>query len=404
MKQQFLNSLVILTAATIWFSSCSPKGNAEAIPVEATKTEETDMVDLSEDQFKTVNIQYGAIEEKKLSSVIRATGALDVPPQQLLTVSSPYGGTLKNTDLLQGKPVVKGEVIAVLENPEFIQLQQDYLDYKSQLIYLKEELERQQELAKENINAKKTLQKASSEYNSMTARVQGLKSKLGLININPEKINPDNISGRANIYAPISGYVTKVLVNIGKFVNANQELFEIVDTRHLHAELIIFEKDVPKLKIGQKIRFLLNNETKERFAEVHLIGREISAERTVRVHGHLLQEDNDLLPGMYLKGIVETGIATTTALPDKAIVQSVGKSYIFIAADDGNNEKKATDVKKEAATEKHIPFKRIEVVTGVSENGYTEVILPEGFNRKIRVVINGAYDLLSKMNNVEEEE
>jgi len=404
MKQQFLNSLVILTAATIWFSSCSPKGNAEAIPVEATKTEEADMVDLSEDQFKTVDIQYGVVEEKKLSSVIRATGALDVPPQQLLTVSSPYGGTLKNTDLLQGKPVVKGEVIAVLENPEFIQLQQDYLDYKSQLIYLKEELERQQELAKENVNAKKTLQKASSEYNSIAARVQGLKSKLGLININPEKINPENISGRANIYAPISGYVTKVLVNIGKFVNANQELFEIVDTRHLHAELIIFEKDVPKLKIGQKIRFLLNNETKERFAEVHLIGREISAERTVRVHGHLLQEDNDLLPGMYLKGIVETGIATTTALPDKAIVQSAGKSYIFIAADEGNNEKKATDVKKEAATEKHIPFKRIEVVTGVSENGYTEVILPEGFNRKIRVVINGAYDLLSKMNNVEEEE
>jgi membrane fusion protein, heavy metal efflux system len=404
MKQNFLSSLIILTAAIVWLSSCSSKGSAETATAEETKTEEADMVDLSEDQFKTVNIQYGAVEEKNLSSVIRASGVLDVPPQQLLTVSSPYGGTLKNTDLLQGKPVVKGEVIAVLENPEFIQLQQDYLDYKSQLIYLKEELERQQELAKENVNAKKTLQKASSEYNSMTARVQGLKSKLGLININPEKINPENISGRANIYAPISGYVTKVLVNIGKFVNANQELFEIVDTRHLHAELIIFEKDVPKLKIGQKIRFLLNNETKERFADVHLIGREISAERTVRVHGHLSQEDNNLLPGMYLKGIVETGIATTTALPDKAIVQSAGKSYIFIVANEKNSEKKPADGKNEIATEKHILFKRIEVTTGVSENGYTEVILPNGFNRKVSVIINGAYDLLSKMNNVEEEE
>ena len=125
MKQKFFNSLVILITATIWFSSCSSKENAETAPIEVTKTEEADMVNLSEAQFKTVNIQYGAIEEKKLSSVIRATGALDVPPQQLLTVSSPYGGTLKNTDLLQGKPVVKGEVIAVLENPEFIQLQQD---------------------------------------------------------------------------------------------------------------------------------------------------------------------------------------------------------------------------------------------------------------------------------------
>lgn len=404
MKQKIFSSLAILFLAAVLFSACSSKGNAEAAATEEPKKEEADMVDLSEDQFKTVNIQYGAVEDKNLSSVIRASGALDVPPQQLLTVSSPYGGTLKSTELLQGKPVTKGEVIAVLENPEFIQLQQDYLDYKSQLVYLKEELNRQEELSKENVNAKKTLQKASSDYNSMMARVQGLRSKLLLININPDKINPAGISGKANIYAPISGYVTKVMVNIGKFVNANQELFEIVDTRHLHAELTIFEKDVPKLKIGQKIRFVLNNETAERFAEVHLIGREISAERTVRVHGHLSQEDKNLLPGMYLKAIVETGLATTTALPDKAIVQSAGKSYIFIAAEEMNEEKIPEAADKNKTPEKHIPFKRIEVTTGVSENGYTEVILPEGFDRSSKVVINGAYDLLSKMNNVEEEE
>ena len=404
MKQKIFSSLTILFLAAVLFSACSSKGNAEAAATEEPKKEEADMVDLSEDQFKTVNIQYGAVEDKNLSSVIRASGALDVPPQQLLTVSSPYGGTLKSTELLQGKPVTKGEVIAVLENPEFIQLQQDYLDYKSQLVYLKEELNRQEELSKENVNAKKTLQKASSDYNSMMARVQGLRSKLLLININPDKINPAGISGKANIYAPISGYVTKVMVNIGKFVNANQELFEIVDTRHLHAELTIFEKDVPKLKIGQKIRFVLNNETAERFAEVHLIGREISAERTVRVHGHLSQEDKNLLPGMYLKAMVETGLATTTALPDKAIVQSAGKSYIFIAAEEMNEEKIPEAADKNKTPEKHIPFKRIEVTTGVSENGYTEVILPEGFDRSSKVVINGAYDLLSKMNNVEEEE
>ena len=404
MKQKIFSSLAILFLAAVLFSACSSKGNAEAAATEEPKKGEADMVDLSEDQFKTVKIQYGAVEDKNLSSVIRASGVLDVPPQQLLTVSSPYGGTLKSTELLQGKPVTKGEVIAVLENPEFIQLQQDYLDYKSQLVYLKEELNRQEELSKENVNAKKTLQKASSDYNSMMARVQGLRSKLLLININPDKINPAGISGKANIYAPISGYVTKVMVNIGKFVNANQELFEIVDTRHLHAELTIFEKDVPKLKIGQKIRFVLNNETAERFAEVHLIGREISAERTVRVHGHLSQEDKNLLPGMYLKAMVETGLATTTALPDKAIVQSAGKSYIFIAAEEMNEEKIPEAAEKNKTPEKHIAFKRIEITTGVSENGYTEVILPEGFDRSSKVVINGAYDLLSKMNNVEEEE
>ena len=135
-----------------------------------------------------------------------------------------------------------------------------------------------------------------------------------------------------------------------------------------------------------------------------MIGREISAERTVRVHGHLSQGDKNLLPGMYLKAMVETGLATTTALPDKAIVQSAGKSYIFIAAEEMNEEKIPEAADKNKTPETHIPFKRIEVTTGVSENGYTEVILPEGFDRSSKVVINGAYDLLSKMNNVEEEE
>jgi len=404
MKQKFLSSLIILTAAIIWLSSCSSKGGAEATPAEQTKTEEADMVDLSEDQFKTVNIQYGAVEEKNLSSVIRASGEIEAPPQQLVTVSSPYGGVVKNIPLLEGKFVSQGQVIAVLENPEFIQLQQDYLDYKSQLSYLKEELDRQQELAKENVNAKKTLQKASSEYNSMVARVQGLRSKLQLININPDKIGSGSISSRTNVYATTSGYVTKVKANIGKYVNANEALAEIADTRELHVELTVFEKDVPKIKAGQKVRFILNNETKERFAEISLVGREISTDRTVRVHCRLLKEDRELLPGLFLKGIIETGVATTTALPDKAIVQSAGKSYIFIASEETKEEAKPADGKKDEAAEKHIPFKRIEVTTGVSENGYTEVILPEGFDRKMKVVINGAYDLLSKMNNVEEEE
>lgn len=404
MKQKFLSSLVILTAAIVWLSSCSSKGNAETAPAEETKTEEADMVDLSEEQFKTVNIQYGAVEDKNLSSVIRASGEIEAPPQQLVTVSSPYGGVVTNIPILEGKFVTQGQVVAVLENPEFIQLQQDYLDYKSQLSFLKEELDRQQELAKENVNAKKTLQKAGSEYNSMVARVQGLRSKLQLININPDKIGSGSISSRSNVYATTSGYVTKVKANIGKYVNANEALAEIADTRELHVELTVFEKDVLKIKAGQKVRFVLNNETKERFAEISLVGREISTDRTVRVHGRLLKEDKELLPGLFLKGIIETGVATTTALPDKAIVQSAGKSYIFIAAEETKEETNPADAKKDAATEKHIPFKRIEITTGVSENGYTEVILPEGFDRNIKVVINGAYDLLSKMNNVEEEE
>ncbi|MDP1763688.1 MAG: efflux RND transporter periplasmic adaptor subunit [Sediminibacterium sp.] len=403
MKQKFFSSLFILSISIVLFSACSSKTDKVPAATEEKKTKDANMVDLSEEQFKTVKIQYGAVEEKNLSSVIRASGEIEAPPQQLITISTPYGGVVKSISLLEGKLVSKGQVIADLENPEFIQLQQDYLDYKSQLAYLKEELDRQQELARENVNSKKTLQKAGSEYYSMVARVQGLRSKLQLININPDKVGSGNLNSRTNIYSPAPGYVTKVKVNVGKFVGANEALAEIADTRELHVELRVFEKDVPKLKAGQKVRFVLNNETKERLAEISLIGREINADRTVRVHCRLLKEDKELLPGMYLKGIVETGVATTTALPEKAIVQSAGKSYIFIAANKMKDEKKPDETAKNEAVEKHIAFKRVEITTGVSENGYTEIILPEDFDRNSKVVVNGAYDLLSKMNNVEEE-
>lgn len=405
MKRQALYLLPTFIAIAVVFNACSGKSDAKTPASKEPQASQPDMVDLSNEQFKTVNIQFGSVEEKSLSGVIRVSGQIEAPPQQLITVSTPYGGTIKKTNLLEGTNVNRGAVIATIENPEFIQLQQDYLDYKSQMNYLKEELDRQQELSNENVNAKKTLQKATSDYHSMVAKVQGLTSKLKLINISAEAVKPSKISSYTNIYAPATGFVTKVMVNVGKFVNPNEPLFEIADTRELHVEIMVFEKDLPRLKTGQRVRFVLNNETKERIAEISLIGREIAADRTVRVHCKLLKEDRELLPGMYLKAVIETGAATTTALPDQALVQAAGKYYIFISAPLAQDtipqsKPKASDV----PAEKHIVFKRVEVGTGVSENGSTEVMLPKGFNKQSKIVISGAYDLLSKMNNTEEEE
>jgi len=192
-------------------------------------------------------------------------------------------------------------------------------------------------------------------------------------------------------------------------VQANEVIFEVVDTRHLHVELMVFEKDVPKVKEGQKVRFVLANESRERLAEVHLIGREISPERTVRVHCHLLQEDQNLLPGMFLKATIETGTSETDALPSDAVVNSTGKNYFFIQVN-GREENHTKPEKENDADASHgghqgYTFKLVEVVAGIADNGYTEVTLPEGFDRRsTNIVLKGAYDLLSKMNNSEEDE
>lgn len=349
------------------------------------------MVELTEAQYKSTGIEFGKVEEKQISGTIKVSGILDVPPQQLVSVSVPLGGFLKNTELLQGSRVTKGQVIATIENLDFIQLQQDYLEAKGQLEFSKADYERQQLLAKENVNAQKTLDQSKATFGGWQAKANGLREKLKTLNINLASVESGNITSTINLYAPISGYVTQVNVNIGKFVTPSDIMFEIVDTEHLHAELTVFEKDIPKIKIGQTVRFTLANETKERTAKVFLIGREISADRTIRIHCHIDHEDKNLLPGMYLKAIVESGGAFVHAVPDQSIVDFQGKKYIFVSS--------------EEATPGNHHFRMLEVQAGNGEFNYTEITVVETLAiEKLSVVTKGAYELLSKMKNSEEEE
>jgi cobalt-zinc-cadmium efflux system membrane fusion protein len=378
---------VVLTAA---LSACQKQKTVEAPKVEDA-TVHADAVEFTPDQFATAGIQWGKIAPRALSGVVVVNGMLDVPPQNLVSISAPLGGFLKSTDLLQGKAVRKGEVVAVMESSEYIQLQQDYLEQKSQLDFLHEEFNRQEELSKENVNATKTLQQSKASYLSALAKVNGLRGKLQLININPDQLEKTSeIHQTIPLYSPIHGFVTEVNANIGMYVAPSHAIFKIVDTEHLHAELTVFEKDVLKLKIGQKVRFVLANESRERTATIHLIGREISNQRTVRVHCHLDNEDTNLLPGMYLTAQVETGNHETPTLPDEAIVSFEGKKYIFTAPD--------------GAAENGRTFKLIEIKTGIHENGFTEVIVPQEFSPNAAVVVKGAYDILGKMKNSEEDE
>jgi len=390
----FLNIMFSIWAV-ISLASCGNNSEPESSQDKEVAAKEQNTVELTAGQFKTANIQLGSIENRPLSGVIKLNGMLDVPPQSKVSVVAIMGGILKQTTLLQGLKVNKGQIIAVMQHPDYIQLQQDYLDNKSQLTYLSQENERQKELAKENVNSQKTLQQSSSAYQSMKARVQGLRQRIQSLNINLTSLEKGNIQNTINLYAPISGYVTKVNVNIGSFVNPSDVMFEIVDTEHLHAELTVFEKDVPKIKIGQKVRFTLANEDKERTATVYLIGREISDKRTVNIHCHLNDEDRQLLPGMYLKAIVEAGTMDKPSLPEKAIVDYQGNKYIFIKSPGTNNQSTANTSR----------FEMIAVKAGTAERGYTEVLLPEEFNKQnAQIVINGAYDLLAKMKNTAEEE
>lgn len=379
---------IISLFACIVLSACSSKVHDEEMPKDSVANF---AVTISSAQLKHIHLSTVKTKNKKIGTSIEVNGMLDVPPQNLITVSALLGGFIKATDMLQGVHVKKGEIIAQIQNPEFITIQRDYLESKSRLNYLEQEYKRQAELSKENVAATKIFQQATADYHSAIATSGALKEKLKMIGINPEGLNQNNIRSVVNIYSPINGYVTVVNINIGSYVNPQDIICEIVDTDHLHAELTVFEKDITKIKVGQKVIFkIVNGNDEDRMAHVYLINHKISADRTVRVHAHIDKNDPTLIPNMYLKAFVQVDEYEALAVPSKALVEIDGANYVFIESTSNGDihEYKATEVKK-----------------GITEANFTAIeFISEGNNFKDpNIVVDGSYDLLAKMRNVEEE-
>ena len=399
-----MKNILVVLFLIISCLSCSKKEEEKEIVNKHDSHEEhgsheenESIVKLTKEQYETAGIETGSVSIRNLSNVVTANGNIDIPPQNLVSISAPMGGFVRKTDLLQGMNVKKGQLLAVVENPDFIQIQQDYLETESKLEYAQLEYKRQSDLGKENVNAQKTIQQSFSEVKIQKARLAGLKERLLTAGINIKSLSDGIIVNKASILSPINGSVTTVNVNLGKYVNPTDVMFEIVDTHHLHVELSVFENDIPKIKLGQLVRFTINSSPgKEHLAEVYLINQRINEDRTVRVHCHLTKDEPGLLPENFVKAIIETGANPMPSLPDQAIVDFEGKSYVFIQ-NGGNGAKKDS---KEGLT-----FEMKEITKGVSENGFSEVRFPAGFDGSGKqIVLKGTYALLSQLKNSGEEE
>jgi cobalt-zinc-cadmium efflux system membrane fusion protein len=346
-------------------------------------------IEITEKQFVMTGIALDKISQQNLSNVLKVNGILDVPPQNLVSISAVMGGFIRKTDIIQGMKVQKGQLLAVIENQDFIQIQQDYLDTKAKLEYAELEYKRQEELARENVSAAKIFQQTTADYKSLQAKYKALQQRLHTVDIGIKEVENGKITSEVSIFSPINGYVTAVNFNLGKFVNPVDVLFEIVDTDHLHVELSVFEKDIAKIKIGQKLHFYMANEPeKERKATVYLINPKINPDRTIRVHCHLDQKETELMPNTYVKAFIDVGENTVPALPEDAIVNFEGEDYIWLQE------------KPHKEAEKHYHFHLLKVQKGMTERGFVEVILPEDFDRQnTQIVTKGANALLSEYKN-----
>lgn len=368
---------ILLIITTLLLAACG--NNKKEAPAEETAT--TGSVTLSKEQLANAGISIGIAEQRAISSVIKVSGKIDVPPQNMVSVSFPLGGYLKSTKLLSGMHVRKGEVIATMEDQAYIQLQQDYLTARARQQYLESEYQRQRELNQSKASSDKVFQQAEAEYKSNKITISSFGQKLQLIGISPDRLHEGSISRSVNIYSPIDGFVSKVNVNIGKYVNPADVLFELVNPQDIHLALTVFEKDISKLAIGQKLVAYTNNSDKKYPCEIILIGQDVSPERNIEVHCHFEQYDKTLVPGMYMNADIETHNQQWPVVPEDAVVNYEGKHYIF-AAYSGNR------------------YELKEVTTGDTENGFIALTSAKDIDLRTQpVVLSHAYTLLMKLKN-----
>ncbi|GAB2555434.1 hypothetical protein GCM10027190_02040 [Spirosoma areae] len=335
-----------------------------------------------------------------MHTLLQVNGTLDVPAQHQVSVSVPFGGYIRQIRLEPGMHIRKGQPVVVLENPDYIQFQQDYLDTKAKLAYATLEYDRQQELSRDNVSALKVFQQTRASQQSLQAQLAGMGQRLSMLGINPVALTPDRLTRTITVPAPVSGFVTDVPVNNGRFVTPADVVVQLTDMSHLHVQLRVFEKDIPRIHTGQRIRFSLGadqggsgNSLTHR-GTIFLIGKSIAPDRTIPVLAHPEGYAGDYIPGAYVSAQIDIQTQPLLTLPQAAVVDYGGKSYIYVL------EHRPDSTTRPAA----YPFRQVAVKTGVREHGYVAVVLPATLDaRKTPIVIRGAYDLLAKLNNSEEE-
>lgn len=371
-----LSHLIII--ALLVASACGTrKSNAEEEKAPAAEN----VVTLTDTEMQTAGIAVGQPEKGPVSNYLKVHGLIDVPPQNVVSVSFPIGGYMVATRLLPGMRVRKGQPIAEMKDQAIIQLQQDYLVARSRTGFLQKEYERQRQLNATQTTSDKVLEQTQSEYQTQRILMYSLREKLRMIHIDPAALRESNIRQSVMIYSPIDGYVSAVHVNIGKYVTPSDVLFELINPRDLHLSLKVFEKDLTSIRKGQKVKVRLVNSPDRVFdAEVALISRNLDNDRSATVHCQFLQPTADLLPGMFADAQVAVEAREALTLPEEAIVRWGNEQYVF--------------QQKEKGT-----FEMVPVTVGTTNDGRTEIgPLPSDVANKPMIVKN-AYAALMKLQN-----
>lgn len=373
-----LPSVLALVLAT----SCSKNESTENGIEVAEAPEDSKEIVLTEDQFRTMKMEWGPLHTGEFSEEITVQGTVQIPVEGMREISAYYGGYVQDIKLLEGQPIKKGEVLFNLENPDFIRLQQDYLETKSQLAYLKSEFERQRTLASEQISAQKNYLKAEADYQTALAKSESLKKQLSLIQINADQLTPQTIKTKVAVTSPISGFVEDVFVVPGQFLPAAGKAVSLLSREHIHVELVLFEKDANRVHPDQKVEFVSPDKPGEVMqAKIYVVGQSINEQRQINVHAHLVDEkqESKMTPGMFLQARIQLDPQVSLAVPEESVLEVDQDRYILI---------------QKAKTESGYVLEKVKVIPGAKGKHYLAIEPEKALDSTTVVLVKGGFNLL----------
>lgn len=375
-KSTYIIVACMLLTACQEYTQQEDSGQSEGTPEQAKMQQ----VSLTQEKMEMAEIKLGKMKMDVVSDYVECSGTITAPPEKLITMSAPMGGFVNFVRHLPGDYVKKGTLLIKLKHPDYIQLQQDYLDTQSQLEYAIQDYERQKTLSSKEAASPKKYQEATATYKSLQAKLQGLAEQLRFIGINPANLIQKGIQPEISLYAPISGYITEVNVNLGRYVDSQEPLCEILDKSHLHLDLNVYEKDVDKIKVGQLVQFYLNENPEQQYeGRVKLIGQKMEPEtKTFDLHVDMVSPPDFLKLGMYARAQILLSADSVATLPAEAIVQEGGQRFVFV--------------------KDHDSFRRQEVQTGAQWQDKVEIRNPQDIQGSL-LIVDGAYYLQAELEN-----
>lgn len=348
------------------------------------KTKEN-QVTLTANQLKNAEVTLGRLQQQAVNSTLKVNGKITLSPEAVASVSMPLGGYIKSISVMPGMLVRKGQVLAIIEDQSYVQLQQEYLNTKQQLIFATKDYQRQKELNASQASSDKTYQLAESEYAKLKITLKALDEKLRLIYINPLNLTENTISKSVRIVAPISGMLTKVNVNLGKYVNATDALFQIMDSKTMYVQLQVFDKEAAHLAIGQKLKVFTNAQPDVIYTtSIQFVNKNFEENsNSVEVYAKINNYTHKLIPGNYVNATIELTNENAFVINNAAVVTFEGKNYVFVQ-------------------ESKTAFQMVEVQLGIVSKEFSEIRNYDLLKDR-KIVVKNAYTLLMTLKNKEEE-